>query len=479
MKTGSSTETGGSLAKRENTTPGSNGARAQRYFGTDGIRGVANIPPLDPETIVRLGKAIAKVVLERKKGKHRVLIGKDTRLSGYMIETSLAAGITSMGVDVLLVGPVPTPGVSYLTRSMRADAGVVISASHNPFEDNGIKIFGADGFKIADGLELEIEKLISPGLLDGRGADPADIGKAFRVDDAIGRYTVFLKGCFPRELSLEGLRIGVDCANGAAYVVAGQTLTELGADVVSRGVSPNGKNINAGFGSLYPEVVRKLVLENNLDIGISLDGDADRVILVDEKGTVLDGDQTLGICALDFKERGILKGNQVVATVMSNLGLERLMEDNGISVVRTQVGDRFVLEEMQRCGCNLGGEQSGHTIFSDFSTTGDGLLTALMVLAVMGRKQMALSELCKGYRRYPQKLINVSVREKIPIDNIPALSSLIKTKEDALEGNGRILVRYSGTENKVRVMVECADEESCKAHAQEVADALERELGAA
>jgi len=455
------------------------GTRDRRYFGTDGIRGVANATPLDPETLVRLGKAIAAIFLSRKQGKHRVLIGKDTRLSGYMIETSLAAGLTSMGVDVLLVGPLPTPGVAYLTRSMRSEAGIMISASHNAFEDNGIKIFGADGFKIDDALEAEVERLIEPGQLDGKGADAGEIGKAFRIDDAVGRYTVFLKECFPREYTLEGLRLGFDCANGAAYVVAGQMASELGAEVISRGVSPNGKNINAGFGSLYPEVVRKLVLENNLDIGISLDGDADRCILIDDKGQVLDGDQTLAICAIDLKERGLLTGNRVVSTVMSNLGLERLMTAHGIEVVRTQVGDRFVLEQMHSDGSILGGEQSGHTIFANHSTTGDGLMTALMVLAVMCRKKKSLSELCSEYIRYPQKLINVNVREKPELDSVPAIKKVIEDKERELGTDGRLLVRYSGTENKARVMVECADEGACRKHAQDVAEVLERELGAA
>ena len=329
----------------------------RKYFGTDGIRGVAGVSPLDPETLVRLGKAVAQVFMQGDK-KRRILIGKDTRLSGYMIESSLAAGITAMGADLMLCGPVPTPGVAYLSKSMRADAGIVISASHNPFEDNGIKIFGSDGFKLPDELEQRIEALLEPGILDGKAVDAGHIGKSTRINDAIGRYTVYLKESFPREYSLEGLKIGLDCANGAAYVVAPQTLSELGAEVVSRGISPSGKNINAAFGSLYPEVVGKLVVEQNLNLGISLDGDADRCVLVDEKGRVLDGDVILAICAIDLKERGLLKQETIVATVMSNLGLDKLLASHGIKVLRTGVGDRAVLEEMVRQGCQLGGEQS-------------------------------------------------------------------------------------------------------------------------
>ncbi len=450
---------------------------SRKYFGTDGIRGVAGLPPLDPQTMVRLGKAVATVFL-RRQGKHRILIGKDTRLSGYMIETSLAAGLTSMGVDVLLCGPLPTPGVAYLTKSMRADAGVMISASHNPFEDNGVKIFGADGFKLPDEQEKELEELMSNGVLDAKAAEPANIGKAFRIDDAVGRYTVHLKSCFPRELSIEGMKIGFDCANGAAYIVAPQTFIELGADVISRGVTPNGRNINAGVGSLYPDGVRKLVLEQKLDIGVALDGDADRAILVDELGNVLDGDMILGLCAVDLNERGLLKTPAVVGTVMSNLGLDRFLKKGGIGLHKAAVGDRYVLEEMLRHGAQLGGEQSGHTIFSDYATTGDGILTALMVMSVMARKNKPLSVLVKDYVRFPQQLINIPVSRKPPLESIPTLQQMIGEKEKAMAGEGRILVRYSGTENKARVMVECENEDLCKKHAQEIATLIEAELGA-
>ena len=450
----------------------------RKYFGTDGIRGVAGVFPLNPDCLIRLAQAIAKISGGRKSsGRARVLIGKDTRLSGYMIESSLAAGITSMGADVLLCGPIPTPGVAYLTKSMRADIGIVISASHNSFEDNGIKIFASDGFKLPDQLECEIETLVDSGSLDGIGVDAGSIGRASRIDDAVGRYTVFLKENFPRELSLEGLRVGLDCAHGASYVVAPQTFGELGAEVVARGVSPSGKNINSGFGSLYPDVVGKLVVEQNLNIGVALDGDGDRCILVDEKGQVLDGDAILAICALDLKRRGLLKNNIVVATVMSNLGFDMLMSENNIEVVRTRVGDRAVLEEMLRRGAQLGGEQSGHTIFSEISTTGDGLLTALMVMAIMEREEKPLSELAARCISFPQKLINVKVAQKPDLASIDPLQAIIKRKESELGAKGRILVRYSGTEDKVRVMVECEDEDKCKKHAQDIAEVLEREIG--
>lgn len=451
-------------------------AKERKYFGTDGIRGVAGQTPLDPESLVRIGKAIAQV-FAKVHPKRRILIGKDTRLSGYMIESSLAAGITAMGADLMLVGPIPTPGVAYLTRSMRADAGIVISASHNPFEDNGIKIFGSDGYKLPDELELEVESLAEPGVLDGKIADSGGIGKATRINDAVGRYTVALKSCFPRECTLEGMKIGIDCANGAGYVVAPQVFTELGADVVSRGVSPNGRNINAGFGSLYPEVVAKLVREQNLNIGISLDGDADRCILVDERGGVLDGDVILALCAIDLKARGKLKKPVVVATVMSNLGLEKLLQAHDISVVRTGVGDRQVLEEMIRSDCQLGGEQSGHTIFSEMSTTGDGTLTALMALSLMCRAERPLSELAAQFVKFPQKLMNVRVSHKPPLETLEKFTAALAKVEEDLGQEGRVLVRYSGTENKARVMVECENEDRCKEFASELAAILEKEIG--
>jgi phosphoglucosamine mutase len=447
----------------------------RKYFGTDGVRGVANVAPLDPETLVRIGRAIAAVFLKSPR-KHRILIGKDTRLSGYMIETALASGITAMGVDVMLTGPIPTPGVAYLTKSMRADAGVMISASHNSFEDNGIKIFGADGFKLPDETELEIERLIDSPLRD-RQADATGIGKATRINDAVGRYTVALKSLFPRELTLEGMKIGFDCANGAGYIVAPQTFQELGAEVVSRGISPNGKNINAGFGSLHPEVVQKLVVEQNLSLGVALDGDGDRALFVDEKGTIHDGDSVLAVMAPFMKNKGILKNDVVVGTVMSNFGLEKFLESKGIKLVRSSVGDRYVLEEMVKLGARLGGEQSGHTIFGDYSTTGDGILTALMVLTTMCSTGKSLSELTSGLVRFPQKLINLAVKSKPAIDSVPAIKKIIEQQQKELKTDGRVLVRYSGTENKIRVMVECSDDTRCNQCASAIAEVITKEIG--
>ena len=448
---------------------------ARKYFGTDGIRGKAGEFPLDPETMVRLGRAIAYIFKGDGK-KHKILIAKDTRLSGYMIESALAAGITAQGVNVQLCGPIPTPAAAYLTKSMRADAGIMISASHNPYEDNGIKIFAADGNKLPDEKEKEIEKLLEDQS-EALEENNTTIGKATRIDDAKGRYTVYLKSCFPRELTLEGLKIGFDCANGAAYVVAPQTCEELGADVITRGASPNGRNINAGFGSMYPEIVSKLVKENNLDIGIALDGDADRSLFVDEKGNLIDGDMALAICALDLKERGLLKSNKVVATVMSNLGLEKFLKPHGIEVIRAQVGDRYVLEEMAKHSAELGGEQSGHTIFQKYATTGDGVLTALMLMAIMKRSGKSLSELTADYVKFPQKLVNIQVREKREFNKIPDVWKIIGETEKQLEGNGRLLVRYSGTENKARVMVECEDEKLCQKYASTVAKEIEAAIG--
>ncbi len=450
--------------------------QTRKYFGTDGIRSVAGVSPLDPESLVRLGRAVAEIFISGK-GKHNIIIAKDTRLSGYMIENALVAGLTSVGANVKLTGPLPTAGLSYLTRSMRADAGIMISASHNPYEDNGIKIFASDGYKLPDEMECRIEEYMQPGALDGSTAEPSNIGKAYRLEDAVGRYTVYLKNCFPRELSLEGLRIGLDCANGAGYIVAPQVFEELGAEVSSRGASPNGRNINAGFGSLYPEIAKKLVLDQNLHIGISLDGDADRALFVDEKGNCHDGDTVLAVCAVYLKEHGRLPNNQVVATVMSNLGLEKFLERHGIKLTRAAVGDRYVLEEMRRSGAALGGEQSGHVIFAESSTTGDGILTALKVLEIMTRTEKTFSELAADYIKYPQKLINVKVASKPDLSTIPSIAEAIKAGEEELKDNGRLLVRYSGTENKARVMVECQDETICQNVANAIAEVINKELG--
>lgn len=447
----------------------------RRLFGTDGIRGLANIAPMDSETVMCLGRAIAHV-FRRSEGRHRILIGKDTRVSGYMLETALESGIASMGVDVFIVGPLPTPGIAFMTRSMRADAGVVISASHNSYEDNGIKFFGADGFKLADEAEQEIERLMQPGHLDELRASPDLIGKAFRIEDAIGRYTVYLKSCIERETTLDGLKIVLDTANGAAYRVAPLTFTELGATIIPVGDKPNGKNINEGCGSLYPEVMAKLVKEHKADVGIAFDGDADRVIICDEKGQIFDGDLLLAMLAIDFKQRGLLKGDAAVATVMSNFGLEATLRTNGIKLYRSDVGDRYVLQEMLEKGLNLGGEQSGHVIALDHNTTGDGILTALLILSISLRAKRPLSSYASLIKKYPQVLINVPVREKPPFDDIPSIVTSLAEAEAKLAQTGRVLLRYSGTEPKARVMVESEDAALCNNIAQSVAETVRKEL---
>lgn len=439
------------------------------------MRGVANVAPMDSETILRLGRAAAHV-FRRSEGRHRVLIGKDTRVSGYMLETALESGLSSMGVDVLLVGPLPTPGIAFMTRSMRADAGVVISASHNSYEDNGIKFFGADGFKLADETENEIERLMTPGHLDELRARPDLIGKAFRLEDAVGRYTVYLKSCIERENTLDGLKLVVDTAHGAAYKVAPLVFSELGASLITIGDRPNGRNINEGCGSLHPEVMSKLVREHGADGGIAFDGDADRVILCDENGDTLDGDLVLAILAEDFLNSGRLRGNAVVGTVMSNFGLEVALRKLGISLLRSDVGDRYVLAEMRAHGLNLGGEQSGHMISLDHNTTGDGLLTALLVLSIVVRTKRKLSSFQSMITRYPQILINVPVREKIPFAELSTIQSAVTQAEAALSDKGRVLLRYSGTEKKARVMVECSDDLLCRGVAEQLAGVVRQEL---
>ncbi|HEY6548303.1 MAG TPA: phosphoglucosamine mutase, partial [Vicinamibacteria bacterium] len=388
-------------------------------FGTDGIRGMANEPPITPEVALALGRAVTFVAGRGKRHAPRVIIGKDTRLSGYMIETAIASGICSMGGRVLLCGPVPTPAVAHLTVSMRADAGIVISASHNPFADNGIKVFGGDGFKLPDEAEARIEALMDSPELERQYAQGADIGSARRIDDAAGRYIVFLKKTFPRQRTLEGLRIAIDCANGAAYKVAPTVLEELGADVVAIGNQPNGTNINAGCGATHPAHLAAFARRERADVGIAVDGDADRVILVDEHGEIVDGDQILAMCARELQQRDELSRPAVVGTVMSNLGLERALKGMGLALVRADVGDRYVVEAMLRDKINLGGEQSGHVIFLDHNTTGDGMLTALQVLALMRREERPLSELAAVMQRTPQVLKAVRVRAKPPLDELP------------------------------------------------------------
>jgi phosphoglucosamine mutase len=448
-----------------------------RLFGTDGIRGIANIEPITSETALRLGRALAHVFKNTSRRHRRILIGKDTRLSGYMLETAMASGICSMGVDVLLVGPLPTPAIAFLTRSMRVDAGVVISASHNPFQDNGIKFFSRDGYKLDDETERQIEHLVfdDGDLSQYRAAGP-DIGKAARIDDAIGRYLVFLKSCVPREITLEGLKIVIDCANGAAYKVGPEVLEELGAEVVSVGVDPDGVNINAGCGAVHLDNMRQAVLEHHANVGVALDGDGDRALFVDERGELFDGDDVMALLGRKMSAQGLLKQNTVVATVMSNFGLELALSDYGARLVRTDVGDPAVVREMRTNSYNLGGEQSGHVIFMDHSTTGDGLITALLVFSLMIETGKPLSEL-RTMRRVPQVLENVQVRRRIPLDQVPEVSREIDAAESRLEGHGRLLVRYSGTEMLARVMVEGEDHSTIREIARQIAAAIDRQLG--
>ncbi|OGP95293.1 MAG: phosphoglucosamine mutase [Deltaproteobacteria bacterium RBG_16_47_11] len=448
----------------------------RKLFGTDGIRGVANVDPMTGEVAIQLGRAIAHIFKEVK-GKHRIVIGKDTRLSGYMLETALASGICSMGADVMLVGPLPTPGIAFITTSMRANAGVVISASHNPYYDNGIKIFSQDGFKLPDEMEHRIEELVLSNHLHSLRPTANEVGKAHRIDDAIGRYVVFLKNTFPNHLTLDGLRIALDCANGAAYRVAPMVLEELGAEVIPMGVDPNGENINDHCGSLYPEMVSRLVLEKGADIGIALDGDADRIVFVDRKGKEIDGDYILAICALQMLSENKLKKGTLVTTVMSNIGLDRTIKNGGGKVIRTQVGDRYVVEEMVRGDYNLGGEQSGHTIFLDYNTTCDGILTALQVLAIMKQKERPLDEMAKVMEPLPQVLYNVKVKEKRTLSEFPEIEKRIRQIEKTLGQSGRILVRYSGTEPFLRIMVEGEDETRLHQFAQDLVELVKKYIG--
>jgi len=443
----------------------------RKLFGTDGIRGVANVEPMTSETVTRLGAAVAARF--RRKGRHpRIVIGKDTRLSGYMFETALAAGIVSMGGDVWLTGPLPTPAIAFITSSMRAEAGVVISASHNPYRDNGIKLFARDGFKLPDSVEIEIEELMqSDGLVAARAA-PENIGYSRRIQNARGRYIVFCKSTLPKDLALDGLKIVVDCANGAAYKVAPAVFEELGAEVIAINTSPNGKNINDHAGALYPEIMSRRVVAEGADIGIALDGDADRVVMCDQRGEVIDGDAIMALCATRMIAAGTLAKNTLVTTVMSNLGLERAVRDAGGQVVRTAVGDRYVVEEMRRGGYNFGGEQSGHLVFLDHMTTGDGIVAALRVLELMVREERPLSELASCMTRAPQVLVNVSVARKRPLSELPEVQRMIAAIEADLGSEGRVLVRYSGTEAKVRVMIEGPDEDDIRTRAEEVAEAL-------
>jgi len=440
-------------------------------FGTDGMRGVANLEPMTCATVMRLGMAIAARL--RQPGRHtRIAIGKDTRLSGYMFESALASGIVAMGADVWITGPLPTPGIAFITASLRCDAGVVISASHNPFEDNGIKVFARDGYKLADELEAEIEALMNSSDLDGLRAAPADVGYSRKIEDARGRYIVYCKSTFPSELTLDGLRVVVDGAHGAGYRVGPSVFEELGAQVIAIHTKPDGKNINARAGALYPQAMCETVKLHDAHIGIALDGDADRVVLCDEHGSVVDGDALMALCATRMMKENRLAKSTLVATVMSNLGLERALREVGAQVVRTQVGDRYVVEEMRRNGYNLGGEQSGHIVFLDHATTGDGIVAALRVLAIMVREGRPLSELVKVMTRTPQVLVNTAVDKKVPLENLPDVQRMIADVERKLGADGRVLVRYSGTESKARVMIEGLDEARIKGWADEIAGAL-------
>ena len=448
----------------------------KRLFGTDGVRGIANIEPMTSEMALQLGRAIA-YVFKKEARRHRIVIGKDTRLSGYMLESAMMAGICSMGVDTLIVGPLPTPGIAFITSSMRADAGVVISASHNEYQDNGIKFFSRDGLKLPDDVELRIEEFIFGNQDPSHRPTASEVGKAYRVDDAIGRYVVFAKNSFPKEFTLDGLKVAVDCANGAAYKVAPDVFYELGAEVVQIGVKPNGVNINHECGALYPENIRRAVLETGADVGFALDGDGDRCIMVDEKGTVLDGDFIMAINAAGMIKDGTLKKNTLVSTIMSNSGLEEAMDRVGGSVVRTAVGDRYVVEEMLKNGYNFGGEQSGHLIFLDHTTTGDGVITALQVLTRMVREGKKLSELSKVLEVYPQVLLNVKVREKKDLKTLPSVAKELRSIEEKLKNRGRVFIRYSGTEPLARITIEGRKEDEIKAMAEGLAALLAKEIG--
>lgn len=450
---------------------------ARKLFGTDGVRGVANQEPMTAEMALKLGRAIAHIAVTTQPGKrHRVLVGKDTRVSCYMLENALTAGVCSMGVDVLLVGPMPTPGIAFLTSNMRCDAGAVISASHNPFQDNGIKFFSRDGFKLSDELEEEIERMIFSNNIDEIRPTAEKIGKAIRIDDALGRYVVFVKNTLPRSMTLDGLNMVLDCANGAAYKAAPLVFEELGATIRPLGVNPDGRNINLNCGSLHPETMCREVRRTGAHLGVALDGDADRVIFADENGAEVDGDQIMGLIAWDMMKRGELKKNTLVATVMSNVGLDVAMREMGGSLVRTPVGDRYVVERMLKDGYNFGGEQSGHLIFLDENTSGDGILSALQVMRVMKDTGKPLSELADRVKKFPQLIKNVEVREKKDLDEVVAVKKVMEEARNKLGTSGRLLVRYSGTQFLCRVMAEGEDPEQVRHVVDMVADAISRHL---
>ena len=447
----------------------------RKLFGTDGVRGVANVFPMTAEVALQLGRALAYVV-KYPPGRTRIVVGKDTRLSGYLLEYAIVAGICSMGVDALLLGPLPTPGIAFITSSMRADAGVVISASHNPYQDNGIKLFSGNGFKLPDELESQIEHLMTTSEVEECRPTAIEVGQAFRLDDARGRYISFLKSTFPKELELDGLKIVVDCAHGATYKVAPEVLGELGAELIPIGVRPNGKNINYKCGATHPQTVATLVKRHRADLGIAFDGDGDRVMMVDHQGRLVDGDHVMAICARDMLRREKLRRKTVVGTVMSNLGLEVALKGMGARLLRTAVGDRYVVEAMLKGGYNLGGEQSGHVVFLDHTTTGDGILTALRLLAVMLRENKPLADLARVMETYPQVLLNVKVKERKDLERLPKARQAIHAAEKALGERGRLLVRYSGTEPLLRIMAEGDDQQKIEAVARELAQTLEAQL---
>lgn len=454
----------------------------RKLFGTDGVRGVANIDPVTAEVALKLGRAAAHVFAsaegrQNRGGRPTIVLGKDTRLSGYMLENAMVAGITSLGVDVLVIGPLPTPGVAYITRSLRADAGIVLSASHNPYEDNGIKFFRHDGYKLDDAVEKRIEDIVFSGEIENIRPTATKIGKAFRIDDALGRYVEFAKRSFPRELTLESLKIAVDCANGAAYKSTPCILRELGAQLTVVHNAPNGTNINANCGSTHPEQIQKAVKESGAHVGITHDGDADRALLCDENGELVDGDEIMAIAALDFLKRKQLANDTLVATIMSNFGLDETLEAHGGKVLRTQVGDRYVIGAMMRDDLNVGGEQSGHMIFRDYATTGDGIVSALQVLRIMIETGKPLSELKRALKKYPQAQRNLKVKEKPPLETLTSVQTLLGEAERELDGKGRVLLRYSGTEPKIRLLIEGRDEAKINGQADRIAGAIQEAIG--
>jgi phosphoglucosamine mutase len=459
-------------------------SQPKKIFGTDGVRGVANVEPVTAETALKLGRAAAHVFknLEseaRGRGRHKIVIGKDTRLSGYMLENALSSGILSMGVDVLFIGPLPTPGVAYVTRSLRADAGIVITASHNPYADNGIKFFRPDGYKLDDQIEGEIEDLVFSGRIENIRPTAEAVGKAVRIDDALGRYIEFAKASFPRGLTLEGVRIVVDCAHGAAYKATPCVLRELGAEVIVYGHQPDGTNINRDCGSMHPEIMCQKVVAHGAQLGIAHDGDADRVLLCDETGTLIDGDDIMAIAALDMLKQGTLAQQTLVTTVMSNAGLDAVIHAAGGKTLRTAVGDKNVIDEMLRGGFNLGGEQSGHMIFRDHSTTGDGLVSALQILSAMKTAGQPLSQLAKCWTRYPQLVTNVKVREKIPFEQLADVLQFVSQAEAEVKpAGGRVLLRYSGTEPKVRLLIEGRDQSILEKWSAKICGSLKQQIGA-